>query len=139
MKKIMVVAGICLFILSAGVVLAESTKKESQPAPVMNTETKVNWQDKILDKMTADLGLTPAQRDKVAVIISESEAQGKALMDKMREEMKALRVASEQKLKAVLTKEQIQKYDQLAQGPQLKMDEVKGKGGKVPEEKPKGK
>lgn len=135
MKKIAVVVGVCLFMVSAGVVLAAEAKKEMQPAPPMKMEPQ-NWQEKILDKMTTDLGLTPAQRDKVAVIISESEAQGKAIMDKMKEDLKVLRVASEQKLKAVLTKEQVQKYDQLAQGPQPKIDGAKGKGPLAPEGKP---
>jgi len=128
-----------LFIVSAGLVLAEGAKSESKQVPVMKMDQKVNWQEKMLDKMTTDLSLTPVQRDKIAAIVNESETKAKVLVDKMREEMRVLREASEQKLKAVLTKEQGQKYDQLAQGPQQKMDGVKEKGGMGSEGKPLGK
>ncbi len=137
-KAIIAVAIACLFMVSAGVVLAEGPKSENKPAPMMKMDQKENWQDKILDKMTADLGLTLAQRDKAAVIINESETKGKALMDKMREDMKVLREASEQKMKAILTEEQVQKYDQLTQNRQQKMGDAKEKGEMGPEGKPKG-
>lgn len=139
MRKIAAVAGVCLFMVSAGVLLAEGTKSESQPAPPMKMEQKVSWQEKMLDKMTADLGLTLVQRDKIAAIVNENETKAKTLMEKMKEDMKTLREVSEQKIKTVLTKEQVQKYDQLAQGHQQKMNEVKEKGGMGPEGKPAGK
>jgi Spy/CpxP family protein refolding chaperone len=65
------------------------------------------WQEKRVEKMVKDLDLTAEQKDKIAAVMKESDEARKAEMEKM----KALRQDEEQKIKAVLTPEQAQKYD----------------------------
>jgi Spy/CpxP family protein refolding chaperone len=129
MKKIMAIVAAGLFIVSAGLVLAEGMKGESKPAPATKMDQKVPWLEKMLDNMTKDLNLTAVQRDKIGAIVMDNELQAKEVMDKMREELNTLRLASEQKMKAVLTKEQVTKYDQV----------TKERAQKAPEAKPIGK
>ncbi len=76
---------------------------------------------KRLDKLTKELSLTPDQKEKVSVILKESGEKNKAEMQKMKDSMKAMKEETDQKITAVLTPEQAQKYEKMKQDRKEKM------------------
>ncbi|MCB4792113.1 MAG: hypothetical protein LHV68_09520 [Elusimicrobia bacterium] len=77
--------------------------------------------DKHLAKMTKELSLTPEQKEKVGAILKEKSDKIKAEMQKMCDAKKAIKDESYQKIKEVLTPEQVQKFDEMKQKREEKM------------------
>lgn len=116
MKKFVAVLVALLFVTSAGLALAEGMKCECK----MDKTGK--GQDKRVERLAKELKLTEDQKAKVTAILKEDEPQMKALQDKMMADQKAIRDASDQKIKAVLTPDQAKQYDQIKEKHQKKMD-----------------
>lgn len=109
MKRILmfVVAGM-LTIQTQGLVFAMDDVDMGGKKDIGQSMEKM--QEKHLDKMTKDLDLTPEQREKVSAIMKENNEARKAEMQKRMEAAKA-RESTDAKIKAVLTPDQIQKFD----------------------------
>ena len=144
MKKLIAITVTCLLVISAGIVLAAEMKGTDQkvpvpaPGPGMKMEQiKGDWQTKRLEKMSADLDLTPPQKEKVAAIYQANEPQIRAIMDKMMADLRVINEATEQKVKDVLTPEQVKKYDQKKAERQKQMEEMKANQGKEQDVLPK--
>lgn len=65
-------------------------------------------------RMEHDLNLDPAQRDKVESIIRETHERVQALVDGVKPQTHAEFQRMEQEIKAVLTPDQIEKFDEMA-------------------------
>lgn len=77
-------------------------------------------QGDILDIMTERLELTEEQKNQIAKVYDETEAEMKKMFDEMEngatfnhEQLKALKVKQQTSIKSILTKKQGRKYDQL--------------------------
>jgi len=71
--------------------------------------TTGQWEAKRVDKLTKDLNLDADQQSKISGIIKDNEAARQAEYEKL----KAIKQDEDQKIKAVLTPEQVQKYDKM--------------------------
>jgi len=87
-------------------------------------------QAKHLEKMTKDLNLTPDQKSKVEVILKEKGDKMKAEMQKMQDDKKAIKDEADQKIKDILTPEQLQKFDKIQAEHKAKMEKKMKKGDK---------
>lgn len=117
MKKLLAVifAGI-LTVQAGGIVFAAEDKDEGK------------WQDnKKIVKMTKDYDLTGEQKEKVSVIMKETVDKIKAEKQKFQETTKAIKAGEEQKIKAVLTPEQSQKYEKKRAENKEKMEKMRKK------------
>lgn len=129
MKKFLAVVIVGIFVMGSGLALAKDMQGECKVAPDKKMEQKKkNWQTKRLERMAKELSLTTEQKDKVAAIFKENDAKAKAVMDKAKEEMNAIRDTGDKQVKAVLTPEQVKKYDEMKAEMQKKMGEGRGKG-----------
>lgn len=78
--------------------------------------------DKMLDKMSKKLALTPEQKEKVAAVMKENGEKAKVEMQKMHEAMKAIQDEADKKIKELLTPEQIQKFDKMQEEQKAKSE-----------------
>jgi len=69
--------------------------------------------DRAVERLTEDLALTADQQTQVKTILEESFAKGTEMREAHRQEMEALRDQTHESLAAVLTPEQVQKFDEL--------------------------
>lgn len=129
MKKLLAVMIASFFIFGVGLALAEGMKGEHKMD-----------QGKKLERLTKELKLTADQKNKVEAILKEEQPQRQAIMDKMNADMKAINDASDQKIKAVLTPDQVKLYDQMQMKHQKKMEkESKKHAPAAPKTLPAGK
>jgi Spy/CpxP family protein refolding chaperone len=85
------------------------------------------WQEKRVEKMAKKLDLTKEQKEKVAAIFKESGDKIQAETQKMQEAKKAIREDESQKIKAVLTPDQAQKYEKMQAERKEKMEKKEKK------------
>jgi Spy/CpxP family protein refolding chaperone len=88
------------------------------------------WQEKRVERLTKDLSLTAEQQGKITSIFKENDEKHKAEMEKMREAMKAEKAETDQKIQAILTPEQNQKFETMKAERQAKMEKMKEKKAK---------
>ncbi len=88
--------------LSTAVILRAEENQPPQPPPGM--EEVKRPQDKFLQRMVQDLGLSEEQENRIEAIIREEQ-----------DAMRALHNSTQDKIKAELTPEQRQKFDELRQ------------------------
>ena len=106
---------------------AMDRKGNGNMAPARKMETRGEWQEKRLEKLSVDLKLTEDQKAKIAAIFREDEVKMKAVTQKMMADLKAIRAVSDQKVNLVLTPEQAKLYEQLKQEQQKKREEMREK------------
>lgn len=100
MKHLIQSLGLAL-ILSAATAYAEGDKTE-RPNPQQH-----------LDKLASELQLSDLQKTEVASILKSTHEQRRALGREQKEEHKALREETRQKLSTILNEEQMSKLDDL--------------------------
>ncbi len=66
-----------------------------------------------IEKMTAELTLTPEQQEQVKQILQEKMERKRQIMEEKRAAMETLHEEVQAKMKATLTEEQIKKWDEL--------------------------
>lgn len=88
-----------LGVLTAGAMLAQTAQTPAPAAPQQTPahsqprQAARNWQDRMLNRLTARLSLTADQQSQVKGILKETRAENKALQPKFREERMALDTA----------------------------------------------
>jgi len=89
--------------------------------------------DQILEKMTTELKLSDEQKPKVKAVLEEGQKARAALKETAKEERaekaKALFAEQDKKMKALLTAEQLPKYEAMQEEMKKKMAEKRKKGG----------
>lgn len=89
--------------------------------------------DQILEKMTTELKLTDEQKPKVKTVLEEGQKARLALKEAPKEERaekgKALFAQQDKKMKEILTKDQIPKYEAMQEEMKKKMAEKRKKSG----------
>lgn len=129
MKKLWAAVIVGVFMMGSGLALAKEIQGECPGSPDTKREQKrEDWQAKRLDRMAKDLNLSVEQKDKIAAIFKENDAKAKVVMDKVKEDMDAIRATGDKQVKEVLTPEQVQKYDKIKEEMQKKVGEGRGKG-----------
>lgn len=133
MKKLLTVMIVSIFVLGSGLVLAKEARVDSPGMPGQKmAQKKEDWQSKRLERMATDLNLTAEQKDKIAGIFKGNDVKIKAVMEKAKEELNAIRDTGEKQIKAILTPEQVKKFDEMKAERQKKMGkdrmEMRGKG-----------
>jgi Spy/CpxP family protein refolding chaperone len=108
------------FSLLAAVATAEPAQKRGDPSPSPRSERGLDKRgggDRLAE-MSNKLGLTPDQKNKVAAILKEEADKAKALREdtalskeQKAPQMKAIREGAQSSIKAVLTPEQLAKFD----------------------------
>ena len=122
MKKSLLIALGCIVAMQVyGLVYAKDDKECSKCDKKMEQCT-VKKDKKHLDKMAKELNLTADQKDKVAAIMKETGENRKTEMQKMRENAKAEMEATDKKIEAVLTPDQVQKFEKMKADRKEKMD-----------------
>ena len=110
-----------LVIFSAGLLAGGLVVKSLQPPPQTVRQTNAvpeRWMQKmLLERMKADLSLTPAQKQRVEKIFSESQERMSVLWDAINPEVQAELREVREKIRAELRAEQLEKFEQLLKHP----------------------
>ena len=107
-----------LVIFSAGVLAGGLVVKSFQPPPQMVRQTTnavpERWMQKmLLERMKADLSLTPEQKQRVERIFAESQERMSVLWDIINPEIQTELREVREKIRAELRPEQLEKFEQL--------------------------
>lgn len=85
---------------------------------------KAKWQEKRLERMTKQLGLTPEQKEKISAIFKENDDKIAAEAQKTKETVKTIMQDTDKQVTAALTPGQAKKYVEMK-------EERKAKAGKM--------
>lgn len=110
-----------LVIFSAGVLAGGLVVKSFQPLPQMVRQTNAvpeRWMQKmLLERMKADLNLTPEQKQRVERIFAESQERMSVLWDIINPEIQTELREVREKIRAELRPDQLEKFEQLLKRP----------------------
>lgn len=116
-----------LVIFSAGFLAGGLVVKSFQPPPPMVRQTNAvpeRWMQKmLLDRMKADLNLTPEQKQRVERIFAESQERMSVLWDIINPEIQTELREVRGKIRAELRPEQLEKFEQLLKRPPQRRSE----------------
>jgi len=102
-----------LVFISGAVVGALGYRMYSPPsARSEHRVTPEQWRKQYLDELTARVGLTPDQVTKVNVILDETDARFNQLHDQHHQAMEQIKEDHRAKLRALMTPDQLVKYEQ---------------------------
>ena len=102
-----------LVFVSGGVVGALGYRMYSPPSA--RSEQRVNpeaWRRQYLDELQTRVNLTPDQVQKMNVILDETDASFNQARDKHHQEIEKIKEDHRAKLRAILTADQLPKYEQ---------------------------
>jgi hypothetical protein len=115
-----------LVFVSGGVVGALGYRMYSPPSA--RSEPRVNpevWRSQYLDELRTRVNLTPDQMQKMNVILDETDASFTQARDKHHQEIEKIKEDHRAKLRAILTADQIPKYEQFRAERDAKMKAAK--------------
>lgn len=122
MRKQLLIALGCVIAMQVCCLVYAGDDKECGKCDKKMEQAMEKKHQKHLDKMAKDLNLTADQKDKVAAIMKEAGESRKAEMKQARENAKAKMEATDKKIEAVLTPDQVQKFEKMKADRKAKME-----------------
>jgi cell division protein FtsN len=101
-----------LVFISGAVVGALGYRMYSPPASSAQRMNREQWRRQYLNELTARVNLTPEQVQKVNAILDDTDARFTQAHEQQRQALEQIREDHRAKLRALLTPEQLPKYEQ---------------------------
>jgi hypothetical protein len=105
--------GLALLLFACGIVVGALGHRYYVTGVVNAKASPDSFRQRYLSEMRSRLNLTPAQVEKLEAIMADTKAQFKALREASRPQMAEIKRQHVEKVKGILTPEQLPTYEQL--------------------------